>query len=153
MPFPGPLQYSPIPVPRACHPSPGKAGTVFVEQRAVQPLATGEERPGAWRPFLPLSALHQAILGGHWGHRDGLDLKCVLSEQSGRRRNAEVDTVLFPSSTVHPTSTPLCPCGLKDCLSLLGRCLPSASFTSTMGSEGSLLLPSWLSSKLQHRPN
>lgn len=52
-----------------------------------------------------------------------------------------------------PLDTPLCPCGLKDCLSLLGRFLPSASFTSTMGSEGPLLLPSWLSSKLQHRPN
>lgn len=112
VPFPGPLQYSPIPVPWACHPSPGKAGTVFVEQRAAQPLATGEERPGPWRPFcLYQPCIKQALsllvsLGGHWGHRDGLDLKCGLSEQSGRRRNAEADTVLFPSSTVHPTRYP-----------------------------------------------
>lgn len=156
MPFPGPLQYSPIPVPQACHPSTGKAGSVFVEQRAAQPLVTGEERPGAGRPFLLLSALHQAstpgVPGGHWGHRGGLDLKCGLREQSERRRERWTLSSSPPQPST-PLDTPLYPCGLKDCLSLLGRCLPSASFTYTMGSEAPLLLPSWLSSKLQHRPN
>lgn len=58
------------------------------------------------------------------------------------------------SPPTHPHYMPLfMPVALYGCVNLLGRCLPSASFTSPTESKGSLFLPSRLSPKPQHRPN